>query len=544
MLRPAGLPFRTILALVLGSLFVGATYAPTWTVCSSGCDYTSIQNAVDGASEGDTIELGPETFHEHVTVSNRSLTIRGAGPESTVVDGGGSGTIFYRGMLGGPYALADMTIRNGTTGVGAGQIQMDNCIIRDNADAGVSLRGAGGTINNSVITGNSGGGVRFIDETTNGGSLTISGGIISNNSTDGSGGGVLASIGRYSGPELLIDSTLIVGNLAGYEGGGVYCGLCAAVISNSTVTGNTAAHSVRAGGGIFAVTTGLTIIESTITENEGGGIGVGRPWETVLKGSIVAGNSPFDCYHGYTYPTSMGHNISSDASCGLNGPGDMENTDPLLGPLADNGGPTPTHALAPGSPAIDAGGDECEPIDQRGVARPQDGDSDGTALCDIGAFELAPNPVEIDIKPGNFPNSINPRSRGVVPVALLGSEEFDVADVDVSTLRFAPDEALPAHDLTDEWTYNEHLEDVNLDGFMDLMTHFRTQETGIQCGDTEATLTGSLLDGTPFEGNDSLVTVGCNASSRQRLWLSERERLVRTDGRGIEPKLEDSDGQE
>lgn len=123
--------------------------------------------------------------------------------------------------------------------------------------------------------------------------------------------------------------------------------------------------------------------------------------------------------------------------------------------------------------------------------------------------------VDIDIKPGSFPNSINPRSRGLIPVALLGSEDFDVTDVDVTTLAFGSAGSAPKHDLTDEWTYNEHLQDVNLDGFVDLVAHFPTQETGILCGDTEATLSGELLDGSPFEGTDAISTVGCRLPPRQ-----------------------------
>jgi len=83
--------------------------------------------------------------------------------------------------------------------------------------------------------------------------------------------------------------------------------------------------------------------------------------------------------------TDGGHNISSDTSANFTSSTSRKNTDPLLAPLTDNGGPTPTMALLPGSPAIDAGDDSaCPPTDQRGVTRPQ-----GLA-CDIGAFELAP----------------------------------------------------------------------------------------------------------------------------------------------------------
>jgi hypothetical protein len=80
-----------------------------------------------------------------------------------------------------------------------------------------------------------------------------------------------------------------------------------------------------------------------------------------------------------------GHNISTDASCNFSGPGSFNTTDPVLGPLGDYGGPTPTLPLLAGSPAINAaGGTACPPTDQRGTTRPF-----GTA-CDIGAFESAP----------------------------------------------------------------------------------------------------------------------------------------------------------
>lgn len=118
-------------------------------------------------------------------------------------------------------------------------------------------------------------------------------------------------------------------------------------------------------------------------------------------------------------------------------------------------------------------------------------------------------PIDIDIKPENDTNPINPRAHGVTPVALLGSAEFDVTEVDVVTLRFGPGEAVPAHDLTDGWPYSDPLRDVNGDGFTDLLVHFATREAAIQCGDTEATLTGQLMDGFPIRGTDPIVTVGC-----------------------------------
>jgi hypothetical protein len=93
------------------------------------------------------------------------------------------------------------------------------------------------------------------------------------------------------------------------------------------------------------------------------------------------------------------------------------------------------------------------------------------------------------------------RSRGVIPVAILGSDTFDVADVDASTLAFGPAGAPLAH------RNGPHPKDANHDGTPDLLAHFRTEEAGIAAGDEEACVTGELLDGTPFEGCDTVRTV-------------------------------------
>src|SRR5262249_51594673 len=194
-----------------------------------------------------------------------------------------------------------------------------------------------------------------------------------------SGGGISAA-----GPVTLVRSTVsdnAVGpsamSLLGTPG--IAGGLAVenATLVNSTISGNP-------GGGIVAGGT-LELSNATITENVGSGVIAGS---LVLRNTIVAGNSPADCVVAST--TGDAYNIDGDGSCGLSGT-DQPAVAPLLGPLADNGGPTFTHALLPDSPASGTGspsapgrgGTACGATDQRGITRPVG------ARCDVGAFEGA-----------------------------------------------------------------------------------------------------------------------------------------------------------
>ncbi len=119
-----------------------------------------------------------------------------------------------------------------------------------------------------------------------------------------------------------------------------------------------------------------------------------------------------------------------------------------------------------------------------------------------GNTELPRNDIAVDIKPGSDQNPINPFSNGVIPVAILGTDGFDVDDVDADTLRFGRGQASPFH------RRGPHYEDVNEDGLTDLVSHYRTSLTEIAPGDVEACLSLAMLDGSPFEGCDVVSTVG------------------------------------
>ena len=110
--------------------------------------------------------------------------------------------------------------------------------------------------------------------------------------------------------------------------------------------------------------------------------------------------------------------------------------------------------------------------------------------------------IEIDIKPGSDPNSINLKSKGVIPVAILTTENFDASTVDPETVMF--EGANPVR-----WA----MEDVDGDGDLDMILHFRTQEVGLMESDTEATITGKTMDGISIHGTDSVSIVPSEGKS-------------------------------
>lgn len=216
------------------------------------------------------------------------------------------------------------------------------------------------------------------------GDLTLREVTVKENTANGNGvGGIFSKRGTLN----LIDST-VSGNSATTLGGLYQVG-GTANITNSTISGNETTSQAGFSSGVVADEAALiNIRNSTIASNTssrlGGGIMTTTGATVLVKNTIVAGNTQDNCdtaqFGGAI--SSQGNNISTDDSCPFTKTTDEQDTNPLLGPLQDNGGPTDTRALLSGSPAIDAGTNtDCPAADQRGVTRPQG------LRCDIGAFE-------------------------------------------------------------------------------------------------------------------------------------------------------------
>jgi hypothetical protein len=393
-----------------------ATIQVTTTVdlINAGDGVVSLREAILDAASGDTISLPAGTYALTDTVSaggaddgtggdldvfGKSITIVGAGADTTVIDQQVVNQRVLQVLSTATLSLSGVTITGGdaNTGTGgglqnSGALTVTQSTITGNTNIGNAGGGiansAGATLsvisstvsNNSTTAGGQAGGGIF-----NAGTLTVRASSILTNTaaTGGAGGGGIASTGGLT----VVNSTFSGNSVAG-SGGAINSSGAGSVVINSTLSGNTAdSDSNGGGGGGLTSSGGLTISNSIVAENtdvSGGNTDVSNTVATG-GGNLVGDNSGVAGQFPAGTPNANGDYVGSGASP----------LDPQLGPLADNGGPTLTHALLSGSLALDnavtaaCAAAPVNGVDQRGRTR--------QAACDIGAFEAV---AELNVAQG------------------------------------------------------------------------------------------------------------------------------------------------
>ena len=350
----------------------------------------SLRDALAAAVDGDIIDAtgisGTILLTSGELQITHAVTINGPGAGSLAVDGNGTFRVFDNLTSGASISGFSITNGSATGDIGGG--------VFNEGGNSATLR-----LSDCIVSGNSadfGGGIFNFN-----GALTVNNCTISGNGAAFSGGGIVSSASGAAATLTITNSTISDNSATANDGGGILNGaagsvasIASVIVSNSTLSGNSATGN----GGAVANAADvpdlarLTITNSTISDNSatanGGGIyNQGNAQFQIGSTILNAGSSGENIFNG-GQATSLGYNLSSDDGAGiLIGTGDQINTDPMLGPLQDNGGPTFTHALLPGSPAIDAGDPSFAPppsFDQRGPGFARVSGS----LIDIGSFEV------------------------------------------------------------------------------------------------------------------------------------------------------------
>jgi Right handed beta helix region len=397
------LPLMTVILLVgllgLFSQRLDLVHAATTITVTSCPNETTLLGDIASAGPGGTVRFSirrPCIISINPTlVISQNLTLDNKGQRVTL-DGGSAVQVLHVNPTV-TFTLNAFTVANGVANKGGGLDSFGTVTISksifDRNSAGSSGTGGGienetgasVTISNSTFTNNSAGNGGGLD---NNGTVTISNSTFANSTSNGSGGGIE---NESLGSTVTISNSTFANNAAFGSGGGLDSA-GTVTISNSTFDHNTAIGG--SGGGLSNSGSAgtVTIKNSTFANNSAsgtGGVGGGgidnEPGNTVqIAQSIVANNSAPTGPNCKGVITDQGYNLESGNDCGFVATTDRQNTNPLLGPLANNGGPTQTLALQHGSPAIDKIPVAlCPGTDQRGFKRPDDTES----VCDIGAFE-------------------------------------------------------------------------------------------------------------------------------------------------------------
>jgi hypothetical protein len=362
--------------------------------CAQSAPCANIQHAVVVANAADTISIAKGTYKESFGVRiSKDLTVNGAGPFSTTVSTVWNASVFTVDV-GVTATITGIFVRHGHAENGGGiknegTLTLERVRIWQNESEG----SGGGILNTTSAV------------------LTMRDGEIAYNKAKSSGGG-LSNQGVA-----VLHNVRVVANHAPF-GGGI------ATATGATFTATQSLIAVNDSIAISSFGSDVTLTNTTVSGNRGGGIttqdegrtrlthvtvannGIGSGdvaglfvesgSELYLLNTIVANNNNVQCEirGGPSTGTvvSGSGSLDSDNTCTLfPPPHNLIGVDPQLGPLKNNGGTSHTHALLTGSPAIDHATSEfCEAVDQRGVLRPVDGDLDGEPLCDIGAYERAP----------------------------------------------------------------------------------------------------------------------------------------------------------
>ena len=351
--------------------------AQTYPECAAGSGANAITFSVSG-----TITLGSTLPN-----INDDLTIDGGGQSITV--SGNNSVQVLAVNTGKTLSLHNLTIVNGYS-----------------PNYGGGIYNQSGTVNvtNSTFSGNTAPGPGLIGSPGGGGGIYNNGNGATVNVTHSTFSGNSASFGggiSNNGGTVNVTQSTFSGNTASFSAGGIYNLPGSTLnVTNSTFSGNSASNTgggILSNGGTVNVTNGT--FSGNSASNSGGGIS-NRIGTAKLKNTIIANStSGGNCFNtGGGTITADSDNLADDNTCG--GATVTTSAQINLQPLATNGGPTQTMALGPGSVAIDAGDETVcavppvNEFDQRGVARPFDGDSDGIAVCDTGAYEVAPPPCD------------------------------------------------------------------------------------------------------------------------------------------------------
>ena len=330
----------------------------------------SLRQAVADANDGDTINFDPALNGQIITLTTgelaivRNITIDGTGANLLAVSRDQTAPHFRIFHLGDDKSGPTVTIRGITISTGFG----------DDFGGGIFNDRSALSVVNCTLSGNSanlGGGICINGTQGRSATVTISNSTLNNNSAlngilgAGQGGAIMSLGGPGYAATLSISNSTVSTNVSQVLGGGIAIQGSSAslIVSNTTFSGNAA----PSGGGAIDNSYGVVEIGSTI---------------------LKTGSSGPNIYNSFGVVTSHGYNVSDDDGNGfLTGSGDQINTDPLLGPLQDNGGHTLTHALLPGSPAIDTGDPNFTPppfFDQRGPGF----DRMVNGRIDKGSFEV------------------------------------------------------------------------------------------------------------------------------------------------------------